>query len=295
MLDFRHRTFLTLCQYKNYAKTAQFLHLTQPGVSQHMKYLEELYGTTLIAEKGKRFSLTSAGMELLLFIQACDNGLLELRKRMHVSNQNAQELIIGATRSIGECIMPALITKALEAHQDTAFHLQIDNTHLLLESLQKGKIHFAFVEGYFPDGVYEAIPFSREEFIGVCAPSCELAKQTSAYTKLLKYRQIVREKGSGSREIYEELLHENHMRLDQFPKLTEVNNLAAIKKLVMAGAGISFLYKFTVENDLKENNLCQIPLDSFSAFRKLHFVYPKNSLTGIDYPYWFQRFLYFYQ
>ena len=64
MIDFRHITFLHLCKIKNYTKTAKELHLTQPTVTQHIQYLEELYGTKLFEYTGKALNLTEKGRQL---------------------------------------------------------------------------------------------------------------------------------------------------------------------------------------------------------------------------------------
>ncbi|WP_099205046.1 LysR family transcriptional regulator [Scatolibacter rhodanostii] len=295
MLDFRHETFRMLCRHGNYAKTAEALHITQPAVSQHIQYLEQWYQVKLIAEKGKRFSLSPAGKELLLFIQACDSGLSALEQRMQTSNSPSQQIIIGATRSIGECILPDIIANSLRIHENVDFRLVIDNTNILLDKLQEGEIHFALLEGYFDASLYESILFSNEEFIGVCSPTNSLANREILFSDLLDQRQIVREKGSGSREIYEEILHENYLNLWQFPRLIEVNNLASIKKLVAKHAGITFLYQFSAKDELLSGNFVQLRIKDFLAMRKLHFVYPKNSLTDIDYLFWFHEFLKIYQ
>lgn len=290
MLDFRHETFKVLCHYKNYAKAAELLHITQPAVSQHIKYLENLYQTVLIAEKGKRFSLSKAGTELLLFIQACDNGIEELKKRMMEADEQPRKIVIGATRSVGEGIMPNLMAALLAQREDIALCLIVDNTNILLEKIQNGEIHFALIEGYFDTSFYKSIPFSNEEFIAVCSSDSVLAQKEIPFSAVLGERNIVREPGSGSREICEEILHENHLNLQQFRQLIEVNNLAAIKKMVAKQAGISFLYKFSAKDELRSGELAQIRFEDFSAFRKLHFIYPKDSLTGIDYMYWFDEF-----
>lgn len=47
MLNYKLSTFLELCETKNYTKTAEKLHMTQPAVTQHIKYLEQYYGTKL--------------------------------------------------------------------------------------------------------------------------------------------------------------------------------------------------------------------------------------------------------
>lgn len=57
MLDYRLQTFLTLCETGNYTRTAEILNLTQPAVSQHIKFLEDYYQAALIAKKGKALPL----------------------------------------------------------------------------------------------------------------------------------------------------------------------------------------------------------------------------------------------
>ncbi len=64
MLDFRIETFLTLCRVMNYTRTAQILNVTQPTVTQHIRYLEEEYGCKLFSYIGKTLSLTRQGERL---------------------------------------------------------------------------------------------------------------------------------------------------------------------------------------------------------------------------------------
>ena len=59
------RTFLVLAETKHFTKAAENLHMTQPGVSQHLKRLEEYFGTSLIQKLGKRFTLTESGKSLV--------------------------------------------------------------------------------------------------------------------------------------------------------------------------------------------------------------------------------------
>lgn len=61
-------TFSTLVDTGSFTRTAERLYMTQPGVSQHVKKLEEALGETLIFREGKRFELTRAGIMLKAFI-----------------------------------------------------------------------------------------------------------------------------------------------------------------------------------------------------------------------------------
>lgn len=58
MLDFRMDTFLAVCQCMNYTRAAEMLSITQPAVSQHIRYLEEEYQTKLFVQRGRRIELT---------------------------------------------------------------------------------------------------------------------------------------------------------------------------------------------------------------------------------------------
>ena len=65
MLDFRVETFIELCRTKNYTQTAENLHMTQPAVSQHIKYLEEFYGCKLFNYNKKVLTITAQGLSLI--------------------------------------------------------------------------------------------------------------------------------------------------------------------------------------------------------------------------------------
>ena len=58
MLDFRIATFLTLYNEMNYRKTSKILNMTQPGVTQHIQYLENYYGIKLFEYNGRTLSKT---------------------------------------------------------------------------------------------------------------------------------------------------------------------------------------------------------------------------------------------
>ena len=61
MLDFRTDTFLTVCETMNFTEAAKRLHITQPAVSQHIRFLEKEYNTRLFSYCNKQLYLTPAG------------------------------------------------------------------------------------------------------------------------------------------------------------------------------------------------------------------------------------------
>ena len=70
MLDLKLDTFLTLCETRNYTKTANNLNITQPAVTQHIKYLEKYYNTKLFYfDENRRLHLTEHGKVLRSYAQ----------------------------------------------------------------------------------------------------------------------------------------------------------------------------------------------------------------------------------
>ena len=53
MLDFRVYTFLEVCKYMNFTKAAEALHITQPAVSQHIRFIEDYYQTRLFPSRAE--------------------------------------------------------------------------------------------------------------------------------------------------------------------------------------------------------------------------------------------------
>ena len=107
MLDFRMKTFLTLCRLKNYTKTAEELFITQPAVSQHIKFLENLYGIALFTYKGKTLTLTKDGEQLRRFTLTMQRDIDKLSARFKASLAQIK-LKFGATLTIGEYKMPPI-------------------------------------------------------------------------------------------------------------------------------------------------------------------------------------------
>lgn len=95
MLDFRMETFLTVCEYMNFTHAAEKLNLTQPAVSQHIKYLEKEYDSPLFVRDKKKLRLTPAGEILRSALEAMRNDENTLKKRMKESLTQKRVLTFG--------------------------------------------------------------------------------------------------------------------------------------------------------------------------------------------------------
>ncbi len=121
--------------------------------------------------------------------------------------------------------MPKILSNLLIQNPEMNIHMSVANTHVLLERLNNGELDFIVVEGLFDKSDYEATLFSLEKFIPVCSPKSEFANKEVSFQEITKSRLILREQGSGTREIFENILQKNNYSLNAFDKVIEIGNI----------------------------------------------------------------------
>ena len=277
MLDHRYETFLALCHIKNYTKTAALLNMTQPGVTQHIQYYRD-----------RTLTLTARGQKLLAFVSRLKADSLHAMDMLS-DEQTQPPIRFGATLTIGEYMMPPIIQRIYEASLDVSLSMQVGNTTTLLEQLRRGKIQFALLEGFFDRSAYDSMCLKTENFVAVCAPESPLAKGPVTLEQLLEHKLILREQGSGTREVLEHALARYNLTIRSFKGITEIGNMNAIKHLVAGNLGISFMYEVAVAREIEHNILCQINIADFVAAHDFSFVTLKNSIHQEEYSAWFER------
>ena len=289
MLDNRLKTFLDLCTTLNYTNTAKRLHMTQPAVSQHIKYLEDFYNVKLFDYDKRVLSLSESGKVLYNFVIGIKASTDKLENIMKNSNHKYKNLKFGATLTIGEYIMPKLLIGLEREYPDIEIDMLVSNTEKLLAELERGHIDFAIIEGHFDKTLYESYLFSEENFIGI---SClGIYKNRVDMEDLYKEKLIIRERGSGTREILEQILYEKNLKLENFKKINQISSMNVIKEMVENNMGITFLYEKAVRKELRNKSLEKINIKDFSIYREFNFVFLKNNIYRADYMEWYRYFL----
>ena len=282
MLDFRTKTFLEVCRSMNYTRAAEALHITQPAVSQHIRYLENIYGVKLFRYQNKDLSLTPEGEMLLRAMRQITNDEQLLREKMQSGSGSARTLSFGVTMTIGEYAVIPSLSRYLSAHPSENIHVRAGNTEQLLAGLQDGEIDFAIVEGYFPEGAYHTERFRQEDFIPVAAGRHTFCcgRTPRDITDLFGERLLIRESGSGTRNILERWLSLYNYSLEDFPRFVILENMHTIHRLLQEDCGISFLYRTIVEEDLRSGLLREIPLRDFHIRHDDTFLWRKDSICS---------------
>lgn len=200
-------------------------------------------------------------------------------------------LKFGTTLTIGEYTMSSLLKDLLTTYPLIDISMEVSNTENLLLKLQDGNIDFAILEGHFDKSKYGFFPFKEEQFIGVCSPIHDFSSRRINFNEILKENIILRELGSGTRNIFEQILYEMNFTPQSLDHFIEIGNMKIIKELVGENFGISFLYRESVKDEIKKGILKEIDIDEFDIKREFNFVFLKGSLHEEEYKRWFQYFI----
>ena len=284
MLDFRTETFLTVCQTMNFTAAARQLNITQPAVSQHIHFLEEQYHTSLFIYQNKQLFLTRSGETLRRHLLTMKNDEKAVMEELKNNITGIETLSIGVTMTIGEYAIVDKLAGFLIQHPEINIHLHYGNTLQLLKLLNSGQISMAIVEGNYPKEYYSHKKYSTEDYIAVCAASHHfMTDHPYTMNDLVHERLLVREEGSGTRNILEQSLMTHGLHISDFIHYIEIENMHTIIGLLKRDCGISFLYKIAVEKELHSGILKEIPLDDVKMQHDFDIIWEKHSVYSDKY------------
>ena len=270
-MDSKLHTFLVLCQTMNYRLAAERLHLSQPAVTKQIQALEQSLQTKLFYYDGHTLHKTEKCLLLERYAISMQYQFEELQ--LAIAEKERTLLRIGATKTIGDYVLIDAIKDYLKdpSHE---LSLVVDNTKHLLHMLDENQLDFAIIEGAFSKTKYDSYLLRMEPFVGICVKDHPLCGKHIPVEDLLKETIIVREEGSGTRRIFEERLLASGYELNDFSRTVSISSFVAIKALVAAGIGISFVYDSVVA---KDENIGTFTVDVLTEPHAFHVVYTRNT------------------
>lgn len=276
MLDHRTHSFLAAYRTRSFTRAAEELHVTQPAVSQHIRQLERHYGCPLFEKTGRGVEPTPAADLLYRTLDAMANDERRLRAELDAlmaSPAARPPLRLGCTRTIADHVAPRILAAHLLRHPDERVLMRTGNTAELVGLIDGGEIDFALVEGSFDRDSFESATLSRERFVAVAASG----EAPESIADLLGRRLILREPGSGTREILERHLATRELAVTDFAGTIEMASIPAIKACVAAGLGVSFMYRVAVEEELGSGALADVTPADFAIRHDFSLVWQRGS------------------
>lgn len=279
MADRRLQIFHAVAKHLSFTKAAETLFMTQPAVTFQIKQLEEQFQTRLFDRAQGRIALTPAGRLALDYAERILKLSDELETRLkEISGKVAGPLLIGASMTVGEYVLPQLIGLFKARHPAVMPNLFVGNSEAVQNRVAEHTLDLGFIEGDSHLPSLQSEVCCEDELQVVCAPSHPLANE--AYAKpaaLTQHPYVSREAGSGTRAVIDRYLQEVAVPPDSMDMVVELGSPEGIKGLVASGVGFAIMSSVIAAKELQLGQLVQVPLKP-RLIRNFSVVYPNERL-----------------
>jgi DNA-binding transcriptional LysR family regulator len=264
------RVFEAVARQLSYTKAAETLHLSQPATSMQIRQLEEVAGTPLFEQFGKKIYLTEAGKQ---FQPYCSNIIQQLNdvEAMFANLKGMHGKLTICVASTAGYFMPQLLAEFCKRYPNTQVSLNVTNRETLLNLLAGNEMDIAIM-GRPPEGHdLDAVSFMENPLVVIAPINHPLAYQRNIPLERLREETfLVREQGSGTRIAMESFFADRKITLTTG---TEMSTNEAIKQAVQAGMGLGILSKHTIQLELETNRLVVLDVDHLPIQRHWYVIH----------------------
>jgi len=243
-------------------QASQEVGLTQSAVSMAVAELERFAGTPLFHRHGRKLILNDRGRHVLPMAREV---LAQIRAIEQFLEESAGGpvgvLNVGASTTIANYILPSIIGEFSRRYSEAKALLHVGNAQQIEISLENGDLDVGIIEGISHIQSLTSNPWRRDELVVVVGGNHEWAMlRNVTQDRLAEAEWIMREKGSGTREIFEAAMDKRGV---SFSIALELGHTEAIKKAAEAGLGVGCLSRMAVQRELDHGWLVEIatPLD----------------------------------
>jgi DNA-binding transcriptional LysR family regulator len=254
--------FETVATIQHVTRAAERLFITQSAVSMAIAELEKFTGGPLFERREKRLFLNDRGRLLLPEAREVLGRVKTVEKALNeATKEPVGELRVGASTTIGNYILPWLLGEFARLYPKARTYLIVGNTQQIETAVYSGELDLGLVEGPFHLSSLTSTFWREDELVVIADRKHPWSKERRLSGEMLVgVPWIMREKGSGTREVFEAAMARQSIGITIS---LELGHTEAIKKAVEAGLGVGCLSKMAVQRELDNNWLIQIetPLD----------------------------------
>lgn len=282
MEDHKLKVFCTVAETKSFSKTSEIIHLTQPAVSLQIQALEEIYETKLFDRSSSTVTLTPAGemlykyaKEILALYASAEKVIGEITGLVKGS------ISIGASSTIGNYVLPAVIADFKKNHLKIKVHLLVGNTKRVVELLNAGNVDLGLVEGEVTRQKMVVEKILADELLLVVPSHHPWAKKRDiSVSEITKEPFILREGGSGTRQMIEKFLGSHGIATQDLRISMILGSTEAIKQAVENGLGVSILSRWAARKESKFGSLSTIRFKEQKMSRDFSLITNKGTVSS---------------
>lgn len=267
--------FYKLCENPQVTQVALELNISQSAISLAIKSLENSLNEQLFDRIGKKLILNEKGK---YFKEKTFSHYLALKDAENIFQENklAGNIKIAASKTISNYIMPNIYYDFLTKYSDVKMDILTINSSKIIDKILKSQLDIGLIEVDTQNSSLIKEKLCDDELIIVTSDE---NYPKVAFIDAIKKRWILRETGSGTREIFINQLGEISKELDIFMQLQDFEEIKTI--LLNNPNTVTAISKVIVQKELKEKKLFQIKLKNLELKRKFYLVYHKEKSKNL--------------
>lgn len=254
--------------------------ISQPAASTRLRSLEHNLRLQLLDRSRGNARLTSAGEALVQWSGPVLKEMQDLLASVAASRVvERSHLRIAASMTVAEYLAPAWLNRLRDTDPTAIVSLQMGNSEYVAEVVRQRRADIGFIEGRLAPVEFNSRVIRSDDLVVVVSPAHPWAHCQGPLTVALLASTplVLRESGSGTREVFEAAL--SSFDLSASP-LVELGSTTAIKAAIASGAGPGVLSRLAVHEDLAVNRLVAVPFEGFSLERSIRAIWVQNHLPS---------------
>jgi len=272
------QTFLMVIKEKSFSKASAKLGISQPAVTQQIKFIEDYLDTKIVDRKKNGILLTKEGEDLFRIAQKLERAIANSEKELLKIINKEFTFVMGSSYSIGNYILPNYLQKIKDLIGNDVF-MNVGLSSEVIDNLEDKKIDVALIESpIFRDGIIYREWVSDELVLFSNQP---LTKHVKA-EELLEFNWICRDEESHTRRLYSEIFEEIGVHCSNFNVFAVLNSPTAIKESIINSDEnaekplVSIISRHVIQKELEKGTLFEARLKNHKIERNFYIAYLKE-------------------
>ena len=279
MVIFKQFTiFAAVARHRNVTRASKELRISQPGVSQQLKLLEQNFGIKLFKRGGRGVDLTDAGWLFLNKITPILSQVEDLNKTFgsRILTPKIQSLVVGGTYGTSASLLPSILSLFRKRHPQVELTLRTGERRFVERLILASEIELAVIAGNPSSDRLIAEPYGRYKLVAIVAKNHPLAKKKKVSLRQLAGMPLVIRGGLTQKSTAEILLSGSQMQRAKLNIAMRCESPEAVKTAVREGMGIGILSEDTVKPEIKKGEFKIVKLSDLRLEGESWIVYRRD-------------------
>jgi DNA-binding transcriptional LysR family regulator len=262
--------FLNVVKEGHLTNVAKGMGLSQSAISMAIKELEKILGNPLFDRINKKLVLNEMGRAFEKEVSPILKKINDIEYEFK-NTVNKGMVRVGASTTIVDYLMPPIICAYMNNYPDVKVALKEGNTKNIVNLIKEGELDVAFIEGVVNDPAILKTIVGVDELVVVTTD--ETLKDECFIDTLQERKWVLREEGSGTREVFLDYIKD---KVDHINIFLELGHTESIKSLLVNHQCLTCISKIAVRSEIENNKLIQVPLRNFECKRYFYMIYHKD-------------------